>query len=664
MTLEAAVGGAVGLISPVSEREIPLATARMRKSASRFGSSRIWSSSGIAATVVVILWLSFLGAGARRNLYRMIVAEDAEVWWSSVTQEEDLPCLELPGVDGESIQSAMMADQEARMPAARFLINPYPRDRTETLRRWRALWDASPQDPALFFVYSMAYLKEKAVLPPDFVTTGERLDPGNGWFRFCSVAVSMDEALERDNSRGGLPYTITDQAKLNALIEDLERASAMPKWEDYRQRLFQMASVEWPVPDDLPDQVFSHLTFQAIPMAMEEHPLNLLRMALQIWLGEAEKSADPQDLTAAAVRFDALCRHWCDCEGGYTAREWQRMAARKGAEVLAAAYWARRDPANQAKYNGIAAALFAVAPQGYQWTYHAQAGILARSNSAAFDRPRGIAPDELRPGRLAEYVMWERMFFQGAAGAMALLALGCLFLPRLERKRVGLLPLRLGGFLSVRDRLLACLIGIGIPVAVYLLTRNGSVGGREIFLSQNRCVMLLCQVAGLFVSAALLMGSSLGWSLGRKAAAVGFQQRRTGISVAMAMSGLLSIPIAGWLPGEFTRQKLEGPYAYWCAGLLAALPLVWLLIRAAGCFLSPPERRRRRLVIARSCAPLFGVMGLLSLVAVGRLHSSERALVRQMDFESVRSPDHGRISTAHLEKADQIRSVMEQQFKP
>jgi hypothetical protein len=308
--------------------------------------------------------------------------------------------------------------------------------------------------------------------------------------------------------------------------------------------------------------------------------------------------------------------------------------------------------------------MFDAAPQGYQWTYHDQAGILTRGNSAAFDRPARIIPEDVRPGRLAEYVMWERLFFQCLAAALALLVLTCLFLPRTERMRLEFLPERLTGFLTLRDRLLAGLAGIGVPVAVYLLTRNSVLDPRDQFLSESRCAMLLCQIAALVVSGALLIGSVLALSLRKRAAAAGFQRSRFAISLGLAITALVTIPLAACLPREFIRQKLEVSYAHQCVGLMACLPFLWLVIHAASWRFSPLERRLPRVALIRACAPLFGVMSLASLAAVEMLHREERALVRQMDFESVHSLQRGCISPAHLEEAEKIRTALQLQFKP
>jgi len=86
--------------------------------------------------------------------------------------------------------------------------------------RWKPLWDAHPDDPVFYNRHAFAVLAHTGRLPADYVAIGEKMDPGNGWYRFLATMVAHPSRSDGGESAPALA--------------ELADAIAMPRFNSYR----------------------------------------------------------------------------------------------------------------------------------------------------------------------------------------------------------------------------------------------------------------------------------------------------------------------------------------------------------------------------------------------------------------------------------------------
>jgi hypothetical protein len=91
--------------------------------------------------------------------------------------------------------------------------------------RWEGAWRAHPEDPVLFNRYAFAVLTAEGTLPDDFLATGAKIDPGNGWYRFFDAAVTWHITQTTSKPSDPMP----------AFLE----AMAMPRFESHRDEFLR-----------------------------------------------------------------------------------------------------------------------------------------------------------------------------------------------------------------------------------------------------------------------------------------------------------------------------------------------------------------------------------------------------------------------------------------
>ncbi|MBK1882680.1 acyltransferase [Luteolibacter pohnpeiensis] len=62
----------------------------------------------------------------------------------------------------------------------------------------KKLWDLEPENAAYFANYSLRLFKETGELPPDFLNTGRKIDPGNAWYNLVEAAYLSKDAVSQE----------------------------------------------------------------------------------------------------------------------------------------------------------------------------------------------------------------------------------------------------------------------------------------------------------------------------------------------------------------------------------------------------------------------------------------------------------------------------------
>jgi len=134
-------------------------------------------------------------------------------------------------------------------PAERYL---YGDPRLSTEENALRLWRTDPENPAYFARYATAMGSDR--LPPDFVETARRIDPGNSWFLYQAAADAGRKCVEKKQQtpaqkKAGEPreWNILDEARLNEALALIREAAQLPDYDSYeiemlRKRISLMSS--------------------------------------------------------------------------------------------------------------------------------------------------------------------------------------------------------------------------------------------------------------------------------------------------------------------------------------------------------------------------------------------------------------------------------------
>jgi hypothetical protein len=266
-------------------------------------------------------------------------------------------------------------------------------------------------------------------------------------------------------------------------------------------------------------------------------------------------------------------------------------------------------------------------------------------NSATSFRSSGSSPasvpvtePELRGGRLAEYAMYERLMMHAVAVLLTLALAFLLFVPWRSRNEIGLLPSRLAGLLDRRDHAWIALLGVLLPVGLYIFsTRVPWMEPREFSLSGDRFYLWLAQAVALVVGIVLGTLQATRWRLGRRGAVlalgwVGVDPGRLSLPVALAL-----IPIASVISQLTESWDSSEPWAAFLVASLAAFPMLWLAMLAIGCFRHAPERTLHRATLMIAARPFVAAAMVAAAFAIPAIHREEKHWTAQADFDVLKS---------------------------
>jgi hypothetical protein len=585
-------------------------------------------------------------------------------YFDEIDYPPQFPYRKLPGQFGLGTLSNAYTMQKRRVGGrARFLFDRWadPKGYEADLK---AIWQEEPGKASLYYLYALWGILEyppgdpPGVGPTELVEAGERLDPGNGWFRISRVA-------------GLLKKTERDPESIDEAMEELEKASEMPRWDDYRADLWKMKSEEQPTPEDFPDQVASVITFaSAGGVLFSDDVPGFIRE----WVRKSVADPGTDRLNETANRFDDLVRKWGRIECGYSGRQLQRLLVENGADELSLAASAKGDAAKVRRYDDLSAATKRAAGEEDSEDISMRMGNLERhmpESQRDHHLFKSLGRDEavdVAPGRMAEYAMWERLTMRGVAGVLALLVAALALAPWYLAPRTAVLAVRMGDLLNSWDRVGVALAAAGIPVAVYLGSTRLLPVARAECIGEGRFQMMVCQALGV-----VLGGLFLGWGVTRlklktSGGALGFGRGFFTMDIVVGAILMVAMPLAGWIPGALMHYQLMHPgsdhrlaeYAFEALTLLAGM---WLGFRAIRLCFAPAGRRLQAAVVARACAPAMGVTMTLAVVWIFALHAEERRWVKQMSFGSIHWAGTGLVSPGHLARAEAIREALVQMSK-
>jgi hypothetical protein len=627
----------------------------------------------LTAILVAVAWLAIAGPGARKSLWDIwevnLVANAVSTMCCSHEGVPRFPYLLFPREKDTGEQFLKHIAQE--VPEAQRSLLVGETAEPNPVLKWRRVWDRYPKDPAHYFAYALAHHKELGTWPEDFVETGEKLDPGNGWFRLVAGAAQSKASIgeppvpkitkaERLAAREkSLPPPLTpkptkpkrqviDPVGFQQGWESLEAALSMPRWHDYRSELDAIRLAAVPPPDDFAawSRGLYFSIFQPEDNMSDWLELRSYHEGLRLAAEEASKAGDSDRLAA----LDALQRKFLRKLG--TALRSQlmealivRATALSGGRTMEKAWAAVGDASKAKRWKDFADTIdpklkpdLPPTPEILSENRGSNVVVSQLIDLTSYRTPESalLTDADLRGGRLAEYAVYERLMTHGIALLLFLALAFLLLTPLLHRKEIGPLGSRLAGLLDTRDRLLILVIGGILPAIVYLLsTRLPWLGARDTSISAIGFFLWIGQSVAFVLSVLLGTLQAMRRQLGRRGAVlslgwVGPDPGRLSFPAALAI-----MPLAAILPLCLHRWPDVLAMAAIVAGCLLAFPLVWLIIQAVGCFNGPEARKLHRSALLHAARPFIAIALILPCLAIPWVHAEEKAWTREIRFESL-----------------------------
>jgi hypothetical protein len=536
--------------------------------------------------------------------------------------------------------------------------------------RWKAVWDRYPDNPAHYFAYALKYKRIHEKWPDDFVTIGESLDPGNGWFRLLAGAEKAKSAVgirpprritqaERLAARAegkkietplpGHRVEILDQATLDEAYAMLDQALQMPRWDDYRRTLNRIRFEATPAPSDFASHSLGHILVFSQPEDGSGDWLDLRKYgtAFGLTAEEVARQHDAPQLAALRQRVQGTMDRLGNNGSSFLLGALiARVIGEDACWALAEASACVSGPAEAGHLVTIASSLDFKLNPSVSLRPDALSefrGSGFQAQAAGFSRRPGAAPvtePELRGGRLAEYAMYERFIAHLGAAFLTLALAFVLVRSAWERKQLGLLPERLTGLLSFTDRIRIVLVGAILPVAVYFISiRLPALDPREFALGEKRFILWLVQIAALGISVILVSLDTASRCLGKRAAMLAIRWHRHDPGWIFACVSLTSIPILSIL-WRFAPSGDLQELAFWTSvGFMVGIPLLWLLNLVGLIFAGASVRRLHRAILLRSLVIPLAIALPLIAASISIVRAEERYWITRLDFDALH-PDY------------------------
>ena len=531
-----------GIVDPDAPEDV----VREATKALQKGKSALWKWGGLAMVILLSLpmlyWLAVKGRGgvvrvlSELNVIMPSTAPDEAAgggWQNKLSEQERLL---LFGKKGATSQVAT----------------------------WRPLWESDPENPAFYQEYLLSFRLDRRPLPADVIETGQRIDPGNGWYRLRMATEDLDTVVEIDSparsaSKAGAAssYRILDEEEFRERLALLHAACREPRLESHVRELARQR-------------------FELVPPAVDFVSMT------QAYLVTASQrfdvsSKDVWQLVAAEAQ---RCQRENDREGFLElSKTWRRLAEAKLDEgyvlidaLLAQAFLtgtlpSMRDAAQALDVHGEDWAALEKAVRERKETLSArktgnqvitQHGSFLGSltlpmvNRFVEDIPP-LTVDDLRPSVRVDQALLGRLLSGLGWLVLGLVVVSSLGIASGSPKVIKVLARRFRGLLGIRDWMWILVGGVGVPLLLFLGIRYGTPLAR---LDWGPRLTLYAVPMGHFVALLLMWlvwpvviaawrfercGQVFGWSFRKRIAA--------GLAMASPVIGMvllgLGVPMGG-----------------------------------------------------------------------------------------------------------------------
>ncbi len=514
--------------------------------------------------------------------------------------------------------------------------------------RFKALADLDPENPDFYaeYVVSSAPVGTDGHLLPDFLTTADRLAPGNSWFRYYAASVMAQDAVDgRPPRLAGSPaskgplYPVLNPAQLQETIRLLEEAASQPIYHCHYRDLIRRRLSVLPVGDDVLQRKFAR---EYVVMSCP-HPFRAYRnlaKAVATRAHECAASGDAEAFRRMARAWDIFClRVAGEADAGLEEMRYLEICIDIASGELANAAKTLHLEEETAHFSRLertfkqrdAALRLRADDDGYLADHGGiEGGDLARTAMMVADPP-ALSEADLKPAREAEHEMLARF----RSGDLCLLFFCLAIITALTRFRHGKLARRLSGslvhVLSGRDYLWILGIGVFLPLlASGLVEQFTPCGGRAFSIWYSGPGDLLRALDMVVIIGALPL-SLAGWRLGRRLGFLGWKPLMILplLVSAMGFTAWIFDCAAGFRGHRFVTDSPHWPLWWWITAAVFVLlvPLCGLLARR--------DHALRWLTCCRATIPAMVSAILLMALMAPIHHALEKHHIRSESLTKV-----------------------------
>lgn len=525
--------------------------------------------------------------------------------------------------------------------------------------RLEALCRRYPDNPVYYADYAATYWLERQKLPPDFLATAARIDPGNGWFLTLAAGATAKDVVEADKQtakerkdRVPKKWKLLDEPRLNDSLALLRAANRLPRFHSYQDKRAREQLALFPPTTDLTTRLqrmafsssrsYAAFTIKNLSNALSAQSQQLAdredREAFQLLLADWQTLMTRQPRTGMSL-IDQLIAQSSMKDPG---RNFKEGATRLGLDQEAARL---QEVLNRLEANDAYRS---------QWKSSLQEGSLKNHGSLLlgltlpmFERqvrnPPPIEEDALTPGRLTDHAVGGRIFSILAWPIIGIICGLC----AIYRFRNGFLIRRILGrfpaLLKPVDWLWMFLAGGLLPLlyhqAIYHLT---PLGGRDWSYRYTALILPYFQTITWVTLVVITPIVIARWRLQTRFASFDLEIPKPAIRTTILVFGYCALPLSGLLylfspnaDAYLNVDRLSDPdyqnsirpawaFIVTLSTLALGIPLLWWISMGLRALFGTRSRALGRQVIARLLVPSYLFSLILTALMAPINHLQER----------------------------------------
>lgn len=504
--------------------------------------------------------------------------------------------------------------------------------------RWRSRFESLPDDPVLYNHDVLDRTSAGKDLPEDYVANGDRIDPGNGWYRFAATLVWW-----RNHRHQLSKMTASERERvLRQSFETIRTAMAMPKFDSHRDAFLSRQIAALPPARDRSQILLQSefitasalSVFQSDPLILDDLP-DLI---------EASGRADLPQESLHAVWETAFRKIVLDSKCYY-----HQSYLHRGRLTLALERLKPLVPEGEARIQ-LERQLILLRSMASSGSPGLSDDRPWNFGNARFLRSKEMLPDfeEALPAIQSTRAMVQRLALR--CGLLVMLAgfTACLIAHLRWKKVVGPLAGRITSLLRPVDHLMILTIALAFPITVFLLLLRGGPWGLIYRDEQWMEAAQSCRLEAVVLAIAIIVLTveTVRWRLGRRGASLGIQTPGFNPGWIFAMIAIASFATSYAKPSTALGEMM--------APAVTAMPvfaLTWPFLLFWFARGPKPERRMHRCVLTRAMlAPL--ALGCASFTAMILLaHAEDRYWTRRNEMEKIRPDYTGNVTSGQEETA-------------
>ncbi len=596
------------------------AAARLEASDRRTGLLRHWQAGLLILTGIALALLAVAGIIYWAKAFPLIKAVAAMGEAGDITDTE-------ASADQQYLGRGLNAKEQ--------LILLGDRSRDSEAERWKALWESEPENPMYYIDYAAACISKEDRLPPDFLDTGARIDPGNGWYPLIAAAVlSFEGAKDRPKTdaekKAKLPlrHTVKDEAKIRQARELFGQTARMPYIDSHQYELFSLRAGLLPKRSDALNGIPA--TAHMAGLRSAALPLRPLGSMIELECARLTAAGDRAGLEALIADWHSFVAIYIPTRDPSLVEMLTKIALLRNCyRELQMAADALGLEAEGQKANEIANRLdqyrASNRPEIEREDWRPRAAILTAISLPIIERqpltPITIRDEDLRPGRLAEHEFVAKALAAGAVPFFLFYAL----LVALYRFRGGSLRRaiseRLVSLLGPVDWAWVLGAGVALPLlAHHVISRAPWLGAREWSVQHSKFLSPVASF-GLMLSLMTILPVVIArWRLGKRASFIGIRWNHAWLATGICALLAVVLPFAAqaMLPQNLT-PPLRISYL-----ILSQLSQLWLLVVALRGLFSKDQHLLKRITLSRVLLPAYALAVLLTTLSVPPAYALER----------------------------------------